>query len=233
MNASPFILFGNVHLITMAIIVLVAVFLPLVCKNQSISNKSLISKIIAFIILSHVIISPYKDLYLLQNPYNWREILPIHMCDLSEIFLAAFLLGGPKILYKCAFFWGLAGASMAIITPDIPVIDLDYAFFMIGHGMIVIGVMYATISLGNRPYAKDILTVSLITAFVLLPIVYLINLILGEPANYWYLIAKPAGASLMDAFPEPPYHLLITTPLAIATFYLIYIPYAIKDKLAK
>jgi hypothetical integral membrane protein (TIGR02206 family) len=233
MNASPFILFGNVHLITMAIIVLVAVFLPLVCKNQSTSNKSLISKVIAFIILSHVIISPYKDLYLLQNPYNWREILPIHMCDLSEIFLAAFLLGGPKILYKCAFFWGLAGASMAIITPDIPVIDLDYAFFMIGHGMIVIGVMYATISLGNRPYAKDILTVSLITAFVLLPIVYLINLILGEPANYWYLIAKPAGASLMDAFPEPPYHLLITTPLAIVTFYLIYIPYAIKDKLAK
>jgi hypothetical integral membrane protein (TIGR02206 family) len=233
MNASPFILFGNIHIVTMAIIVLVAVFLPLVCKNQSISNKSLISKIIAFIILSHVIISPYKDLYLLQNPYNWREILPIHMCDLSEIFLAAFLLGGPKILYKCAFFWGLAGASMAIITPDIPVIDLDYAFFMIGHGMIVIGVMYATISLGNRPYAKDILTVSLITAFVLLPIVYLINLILGEPANYWYLIAKPAGASLMDAFPEPPYHLLITTPLAIATFCLIYIPYAIKDKLAK
>ena len=233
MNASPFILFGNIHIVTMAIIVLVAVFLPLVCKNQSTSNKSLISKVIAFIILSHVIISPYKDLYLLQNPYNWREILPIHMCDLSEIFLAAFLLGGPKILYKCAFFWGLAGASMAIITPDIPVIDLDYAFFMIGHGMIVIGVMYATISLGNRPYAQDILTVSLITAFVLLPIVYLINLILGEPANYWYLIAKPAGASLMDAFPEPPYHLLITTPLAIATFCLIYIPYAIKDKLAK
>ena len=233
MNASPFILFGNIHIVTMTIIGLVAVFLPLVCKNQSTSNKSLISKVIAFIILSHVIISPYKDLYLLQNPYNWREILPIHMCDLSEIFLAAFLLGGPKILYKCAFFWGLAGASMAIITPDIPVIDLDYAFFMIGHGMIVIGVMYATISLGNRPYAKDILTVSLITAFVLLPIVYLINLILGEPANYWYLIAKPAGASLMDAFPEPPYHLLITTPLAIATFCLIYIPYAIKDKLAK
>ena len=122
---------------------------------------------------------------------------------------------------------------MAIITPDIPVIDLDYAFFMIGHGMIIIGIMYATISLGNRPYAKDILTVSAITAFVLLPIVYLINLILGEPANYWYLIAKPAGASLMDAFPEPPLHLLITTPLAIAMFYLIYIPYAIKDKLAK
>ena len=233
MNADPFVLFGNVHLITIALIVFTTIFFFFFCKNQSEQNKSFISKIIAFIILAHVIISPYKDLYILQNPYNWKEILPIHMCDLSEIFLASFLLGGPKFLYKCAFFWGLAGASMAIITPDIPVIDLDYAFFMIGHGMIVIGVMYATISLGNRPYAKDILSVSLVTAFVLLPIVYLINLVLGEPANYWYLIAKPAGASLMDAFPEPPFHLLITIPLAIATFYLIYIPYAIKDKLAK
>ena len=50
MNASPFILFGNIHLITMALIASVAIFLPLACKNQSTSNKSLISKIIAFII---------------------------------------------------------------------------------------------------------------------------------------------------------------------------------------
>ena len=233
MNANPFILFGTTHIITIIVIALISIMLPRIYRTKTEAQKSLMTKVIAFIIFCHVIISPYKDLYILANPYNWREVLPLHMCDLSEIFLAAFLLGGPKILYKCAFFWGLAGASMAIITPDIPVIDLDYAFFMIGHGMIVIGVMYATISLGNRPYAKDILTVSLITAFVLFPIVYLINLILGEPANYWYLIAKPAGASLMDAFPEPPYHLLITTPLAIATFCLIYIPYAIKDKLAK
>jgi hypothetical integral membrane protein (TIGR02206 family) len=152
------------------------------------------------------------------------------MCDLSEIFLIFFLLGGPSILYKCAFFWGLAGATMAIITPDIEFLDLDYAFFMIGHGMIIIGIMYATVALNNRPYAKDIVTVSLITALILLPITYLINVILGEPANYWYLMQKPAGASLMDAFPEPPYHLLVVTPLAIFMFCLIYIPYFVKDK---
>ena len=136
----------------------------------------------------------------------------------------------PSILYKCAFFWGLAGATMAIITPDIEFLDLDYAFFMIGHGMIIIGIMYATVALNNRPYAKDIVTVSLITALILLPITYLINYILGEPANYWYLMQKPAGASLMDAFPEPPYHLLVTTPLAILMFCLIYIPYFVKDR---
>ena len=233
MNASPFILFGNIHIITMLVILAVSILLPMIYKNKSEVQKSLMTKMIAYIVIAHVVISPYKDLFLLENPYNWREVLPFHMCDLSEIFLAWFLLGGPKILYKCAFFWGIGGATMAIITPDISHHDLDYAFFMIGHGMIVIGSMYATVDLNNRPYAKDILTVALITACVLLPITYTINLLLGEPANFWYLMAKPAGASLMDAFPEPPYHLLVLTPLAIATFVIIYVPYFIKDRLQK
>ena len=233
MNASPFILFGNIHIITMLVILAVSILLPMIYKNKSEVQKSVMTKMIAYVVIAHVVISPYKDLFLLENPYNWREVLPFHMCDLSEIFLAWFLLGGPKILYKCAFFWGIGGATMAIITPDISHHDLDYAFFMIGHGMIVIGIMYATVALNNRPYAKDILTVSLITACVLLPITYSINLLLGEPANFWYLMAKPAGASLMDAFPEPPYHLLVLTPLAIATFVIIYVPYFIKDRLQK
>ena len=94
----------------------------------------------------------------------------------------------------------------------------------------LIGIMYATVALNNRPYAKDIVTVSLITALILLPITYLINYILGEPANFWYLMQKPAGASLMDAFPEPPYHLLVITPLAILMFCLVYLPYFVKDR---
>ena len=230
MNANPFILFGTTHIVTIIAITFVSIFLPLVYKTKTEYQKSIMTKAIAFVIFCHVIISPYKDLYLLDNPYDWREVLPFHMCDLSEIFLIFFLLGGPSILYKCAFFWGIAGATMAIITPDIEFLDLDYAFFMIGHGMIIIGIMYTTLALNNRPYAKDIVTVSLITALILLPITYLINYILGEPANFWYLMQKPAGASLMDAFPEPPYHLLVITPLAILMFCLIYIPYFVKDR---
>jgi hypothetical integral membrane protein (TIGR02206 family) len=217
----------------MIAIILLSIMLPLMYKVKTDYQKSIMTKLIAFVIFCHVVISPYKDLYLLDNPYNWREVLPFHMCDLSEIFLIFFLLGGPSILYKCAFFWGLAGATMAIITPDIAFLDLDYAFFMIGHGMIIVGIMYATIVLNNRPYAKDIITVSLITALILLPITYAINLILGEPANFWYLMQKPAGASLMDSFPEPPFHLLVITPLAILMFCLVYIPYFIKDIIKK
>ena len=192
MFGSPFELFGSLHLITIVTIIAVTVLLPKFYKNKSEDQKSLMCKIIAAIIALHIIISPYKDLYILADPYDWRETIPLHMCDLSEIFLIWFLLGGPKILYLCAFFWGLAGASMAILTPDIEYHDLDYIFFMVGHGMILVGIMYATVSLGNRPYAKDIVKVSAITALILLPIVYVINLLLGEPANFWYLMDRPA-----------------------------------------
>lgn len=233
MFGTPFEIFGTVHLITIASIIIVSIFLPKIYKSKSNDQKAMMKKIIAAVIAAHVIISPYKDLYLLANPYDWRETLPFHMCDFSEIFLVWFLLGGPRILYVCAFFWGLAGATMAIITPDITYHNLDYIFFMVGHGMIIVGIMYATVALGNRPYARDILIVSAITALILLPIVYGINILLGEPANFWYLVAKPDGASLMDAFPEPPLHLLYTTPIAIALFYLIYTPYFIKDRIAK
>ena len=233
MFGTPFEMFGIVHLITIATVIVASVLLPKFYKNKTEDQKSTMSKIIAAIIFLHVIISPYKDLYLLANPYDWRETIPLHMCDLSEIFLIIFLLGGPKILYLCAFFWGLGGATMAILTPDISHHDLDYIYFMIGHGMIVIGIMYATLALGNRPHAKDIITVSLITAFILLPNIYLINDLLGEPANFWYLQAKPDGASLMDMFPDPPHSLFFTVPLAIAVFYLIYIPYFIKDTVSK
>jgi len=46
-------------------------------------------------------------------------------------------------------------------------------------------------------------------------------------------LKKPEAGSIMDVFPEPPFHLLITTPIGIVLFYLIYSPLLIKDLLAK
>jgi hypothetical protein len=76
MSASPFVLFGNIHIITMMSILAVSIFLPLIYKNKSDLQKSLMTKIIAFTLIAHVVISPYKDLFILENPYNWREVLP-------------------------------------------------------------------------------------------------------------------------------------------------------------
>ena len=47
MSASPFVLFGNIHIITMLSILAASVFIPLIYKNKSVAQKSVMTKIIA------------------------------------------------------------------------------------------------------------------------------------------------------------------------------------------
>ena len=234
MEGPEFNLFGATHLISLALIFIVMIAFPKIVNKYFSLKKDLIAKVIGYLAIFHTFFSPYSDLFLVVEPYSWKEVLPFHMCDFSLIFIAIYLLGGNKFFFNCAFFWGIAGASMALLTPDIPYgfPSMNFLMFFYGHGLILFGVFYAVIALNQRPYFKEINRVIVFTLLLAIPI-YFVNVILGEPANFWYLIAKPEGASLMDVFPDPPLHLLVTTPLAIAVFYLIYLPYFIKDKFAK
>ena len=54
MNASPFILFGNIHIITMLSHFSCIYFLPMIYKNKSEVQKSVMTKMIAYIVIAHV-----------------------------------------------------------------------------------------------------------------------------------------------------------------------------------
>jgi uncharacterized membrane protein YwaF len=84
----------------------------------------------------------------------------------------------------------------------------------------------------ERPYLSDIPKVIGIT-LLLLVFVYIMNLVIGPPANYWYLMDRPVDGTLLDYFPDPPLHLLGTIPLAAFLFYVVYLPLFIKDKVIK
>lgn len=241
MGTEPFVMFGTIHVLSLVLIFSIVIGLPYLVNRSPSVNKDTVSKVIAYMLIAHSITSPYKDLFIIENPYHWKEVLPFHMCDFSELILAWFLLGGPKILFNIAYFWGIAGATMALLTPDVLVGgDLEYIFFFAGHGMILIGVVYAIFALGNLPTFQETNKVILITVFGLLPAIYVINLALGDfinfkgevqLTNYWYLMARPAGDSLLNLFPPPPGHILPSMVLTICIFYLIYLPIGIKNKL--
>jgi len=155
------------------------------------------------------------------------------MCDLSAFSIAYYLWKREKIFFNCAFFWGIGGATMALLTPDV-----DYAFpnavfipFFYGHGLVLLGVGYASIALQQRPYLRDVHKVIGIS-LVGMGFIYLFNIILGEGANFWYLLDKPDSDTLMNFFPDPPFHILVTIPIAICFFYIIYLPFWIKDKMS-
>lgn len=234
MNFPAFEVFGTQHLVTLLLCAAVIYLYPKFFQNKDEAKQILGGKILAGIMILHMITQPIYDVLLFKLP--WKGEFPFHMCDFSMLAMIVYLLkqNAPKILFHCAYFWGICGATMAMATPD-----LEYGFphgeyspFFWGHSLILLAVFYVLMVRKERPILKDILKVVGVT-LVLLIFVYIANLLIGPPANYWYLVARPVDGTLMDYFPDPPLHLIGTIPLAILLFYIAYLPLQIKDRLKK
>jgi len=234
MNFPEFEVFGTQHLVTLLLCAAVIYLYPKFFQNKDEAKQILGGKILAGIMILHMITQPIYDVLLFELP--WKEEFPLHMCDFSMLAMIVYLLkqNAPKILFHCAYFWGICGATMAMATPD-----LEYGFphgeyspFFWGHSLILLAVFYVLMVRKERPILKDILKVVGVT-LVLLIFVYIANLLIGPPANYWYLVDRPVEGTLMDYFPDPPLHLIGTIPLAILLFYIAYLPLQIKDRLKK
>ena len=153
----------------------------------------------------------------------------MHLCDFSAIVIAVFLLTGFRPLFIFAYFWGIAGAGMSILTPDSEFAFPHYEYFatMYGHSLILLAVVFSIVNLGQRPYLRDIPKLIFYSS-ILLAIMYGINYILG--ANYWYLNERPYGDNILSLMPEPPVHMFILYPIAIFFIYLVYSPYIYLDR---
>ena len=123
---------------------------------------------------------------------------------------------------------------MALVTPDLEFgfPHGEYSPFFLGHSLILLAVSYVLMVRDERPYLSDIPKVIGIT-LLLLVFVYIMNLVIAPPANYWYLMDRPVDGTLLVYFPDPPLHLLGTIPLAAFLFYVVYLPLFIKDKVIK
>ncbi len=215
------------HLIIATITIALIVFLPYFFIHKADrSKKTLIITLISLMIINHVMDFYYEG-YLIDIKLG----LPLHLCDFSSASVMLYFLTKKREFFLFAFFAGISGAGMAILTPDtqygFP--NIHYIRHMIGHAMILLGVSYAIIIDNQRPYLKDVHRV-LIVLSMFLAMIYFINYLLGAPANYWYVAEKPPGTNVTGFMRETPYHMIDIYILAVIVCYLIYIPYLIKDK---
>ena len=186
MDAQPFEIFGESHLVTLLLILALAFLLPLFIKNSYLSSKALIAKVLGFSAITLELIKPFIWHYWMDFP--WIKLIPIHMCNLSTLFIGIFLLTEKRIFFEVSFFWGIGGGINALITPDIPKTfpDPQFILFFIGHGLLIIAIAYACIALKNRPTLSSVKN-GIYVSLSILPIIYVVNMLLGPPANYWYL----------------------------------------------
>ena len=198
-------------------------------RNKSSETKKMIGVSLSVLLIAHTF---EQVLNTFSFNLAWQEAFPLHLCDLSALSIAYYLISREKIYFNCAYFWGLGGATMALLTPDVEFAFPNPVFFPFfwAHTLILLGVFYAVIAFDERPFFKDVHKVIGIS-IILMVFIYFFNLIMG--ANFWYLMNKPEADSLMNFFPNPPFHMIIVIPIAIAVFYLLYIPFWIKDMVSK
>ena len=247
---EPFILFGDQHVLSLAYSGVIIILLCLLGNFINTKNQDIAAKVIGVSLLVFEIAKPFIYIYGFDRP--WQTFLPLHMCNFSAVLIGIFLLTKEKernqMFFELPFYWGIGGATMALITPDLDYAwpDIEYFMFFYGHGQIVLGIFFALAVLKYRPYLQNFLKMAAISLLLLIPI-YIINLIIGdftyvdpvtgetisEIANYWYLMDTPGGASLMDFMPAAPFHMLGVIPLSFAVFFLLYLPFLVWDKFKK
>ena len=206
-------------------------FLPRLFIGRNDLSKNILITVIISLILTNQGMDFFREGYKIDN---WKLGLPLHLCDFSSASIILYFFTKRKEFFLFAFFAGISGAGMAILTPDVlySFPHIDYIRHMIGHSMILLGVTYAIIIDHQRPQFRDVHRV-LGVLTVLLLLMYPINFLLGPPANYWFVVEKPPGFNVTDLMRDAPYHMIDVYMLAVIVCYLLYVPYLIKDRINK
>jgi len=237
---GEFVLFGTTHLLTLSIIFVASFGFAYFAKSNYSEQAYLpFEKFFGCLLIANELFKPL--LLTTFGDYKWTNTVPLHMCHLSSYAAGLFLLTRDKRFFDFAYFWGLGGGTMALLTPDVRYTfpHLDFITLFFGHGILFFAVIYVVITL------KQVITFSSLVnamkySFCMLPFIYLLNLGIDQiadpkyPPNLWYLMHLPKGASLIDSFPDffrnPPWHIIPTIPLSFIIFLLLYSPFYLSER---
>ncbi len=132
--------------------------------------------------------------------------LPLQLCDAAILVASVALWTRRQILIEVTYFWGLAGAVQALLTPDLPqhFPSFPYWQYYLAHGGVVVAALFLVAGLGLRPRLFSAVRVAGITIAYAAG-VGLVDAVTG--ANYMYLRFKPPSPTLLDAVGPWPWYI--------------------------
>ena len=217
---------GLSHILTVLVSISSIILIPKYLKDTSFKVKNAFKYLVIFLLLINQIMDFYREGVAIGR---WQEGLPLHLCDFSTMAIILYFLTQKRDFFVFAFFFGIAGGGMSILTPD-TVYGFPYIGYIqsqIGHTMILMGVTYAMIIDKQRPYLIDV-PKALFYASILLLFTYFMNYVLGT--NYWFLAEKPIGDNITSFMRPEPFHIIDLYIAAIVICYALYLPYYLRDR---
>jgi hypothetical integral membrane protein (TIGR02206 family) len=216
-----FHLFGPAHLFILFAVISLAAILALVHRRLPPGSKTVRLTLASALLADSAVFYAYQ---ITQGQLTFPDHLPLELCDASLclVILALFTLN--KLVFDLAYYGALAGATMALLTPNLwePFPSFGTVQFFLAHGLIVTGALYLVWSGQARPrpwsVARAMLAVNLFAACVgAFDYVY--------KTDYMYLRAKPQNASLLSVLGPWPWYLVAAEIAALAIFCLLYLPF--------
>lgn len=242
---TSFKMFGLQHSVPLGILAALFIAVFILFKKRERAHA-----VFAYICSSLIITGDIASrIWLISNgTFRASYDMALHMCDISGVIIPLFLFMKPgrfrERIYNLLFIWGLGGALMALLTPEMG----GYAFpsyyyfnFFIKHSMIIFGVLIATVFYGMRPkikYLGWVMAVSTAIVAAVYGIDQLVRLMPPfEPGNYMFLSYPPTGGSLIDVlvdiFGSSPYYIIGLEIIGAAIYVLLWLPFFVGSKISK
>ncbi|MBE4908214.1 TIGR02206 family membrane protein [Bacillus luteolus] len=227
-QGEPFQFLSGSHLIMVGLLVFLA-FLLYFYREQirgTVWGQSVRILLILILVLSEVTLTIW---YNYTGVWDAVDTLPFQLCSISLILSVFMLVTRNYLLFEVTYFLGVGGALQAMLTPelfyDFP--HYRYFHFFLAHIAIIVASFYMIWIEKYIPTLKSVLkaflAINIIAVFV-----FTINKITG--GNYMFLAHKPSNPSLIDLLGPYPWYILSLEFVALAMFFILYIPFALINK---
>lgn len=165
--------------------------------------------------------------------WNVQTMLPLHMCSVMVWITVYTAMTDNRSLYDFTYFLGIGGALQAVLTP-VDVIPYDLPHYrslqsLLAHGLLMTIPLFMTIVEGCRPTLASFKRI-FIWVNVYMVVIFFVNQAIGS--NYLFVAAKPPSPTLMDALSPWPWYIPQLEILAFVIFFIMYLPFLIKDRMA-
>lgn len=212
-------LFGPLHITLLLAIFVLALVLVTLCRRGIVPAKIVCRAVGLGLAVNEIIWWIWR--YSREGIHAGN--LPLQLCD-AAVWVAVFAcFTQSPALAEFTWFGGLAGAGMALFTPDLaaPWPQWPAIYFFISHGGVVIAAALAAFS-GVMHFAPR----SVWRAYgMLLAWAGIAGAVdMTSDANYMYLRKKPGAASLLDVLGPWPWYLVAGAGIGLALFWLLWIP---------
>lgn len=163
-------------------------------------------------------------------------LLPLHLCGIMTVFVPWAVITRKPILIELVYVGGVAGAGMALLTPDVamyPFWHIQYLQSMLIHGVIFFCGLFFIVVEGYRPSLANAPKVVLSLIGLALLITPVNMLLQHQGANFFFLMYGIEGTILHTIDQNMPYpgYLAVFGLLVIFFLMLMYIPWEINKKL--